>query len=41
MDKKQAFEILNQAISQIQTTRQNHELLLQALQVLASTPEQK
>lgn len=35
MDKKQAYEILNQALSQIQTTRQNHEILIQALRVLS------
>jgi hypothetical protein len=34
MTKQQAFEILNNAISQIQTTRQNHAVLLQALEVL-------
>lgn len=34
MDKKKAYEILNQALATIQTTRQNHQLLLQALDVL-------
>lgn len=35
MDKKKAIEILNQALASIQTTRQNHELFMQALNILA------
>lgn len=34
MDKKQAFQILNNAIAGIQTTRQAHDLMMQALNVL-------
>jgi hypothetical protein len=36
MDKKQAYEILNQALSQIQTTRPNHALLIEALNTLSA-----
>lgn len=35
MDKAKACEILNQAIAGIQTTRQGHQLLIEALNFLA------
>lgn len=35
MTKEQAIKILDQAIASIQTTRQNHELLITALKTLA------
>lgn len=35
MNKEQAIKILDQAISQIPATRQSHEILIKALQVLA------
>lgn len=34
MDKAKAVEIINQALASISTTRQNHEILMQALNVL-------
>ena len=39
MDKKKALEILDQAIAQVHTTRQGHELLIQALKYLAALEE--
>lgn len=35
MSKEQAYEILNKALSTIQTTRDNHALFIKALEVLA------
>ena len=34
MTKAQAYEILNQAIAQIPSTRQNHAVWIQALNIL-------
>lgn len=39
MDKQKAYEILNQAVAQLQTTRQNHQLLIEALNVLIKEPK--
>lgn len=36
MTKEQALQIINNALANIPTTRQNHELLVLALKVLAS-----
>lgn len=36
MTKEQAIKILDQAVATIQTTRQNHEALIKALQVISS-----
>lgn len=40
MDKQQATQILDQAISQMQATRQVHVTLQQALTVLATEPKE-
>lgn len=34
MTKEQAYQVINNAIAGIQTTRQNHELLILALKIL-------
>lgn len=39
MTKEQALQLLDQAVAQIQTTRQTHEMLIKALQVLAEVKE--
>jgi hypothetical protein len=36
MDKKRAYEILVQALATIQTTRQNHDIFIQALNLVAA-----
>lgn len=36
MTKEQAIKILNEALSNIQATRQTHQLLAQALDVLSA-----
>lgn len=41
MTKEQAVQILDQAISQIQTSRQGHETLIQALRVLMEKNEEE
>lgn len=42
MDLKQAVEILNNAIAQVNTTRQGHALMSEALKLILSThPELK
>ena len=42
MDKNKAVEILLAALGSINTTRQNHELFIQALNILiAETKEKK
>ena len=35
MDKKRAIEIISAALASINTTRQNHDIFVQALNVLA------
>jgi hypothetical protein len=39
MNKEQAIKIIDQAIAQIQTTRQIHQTLIAALEYLASLKE--
>lgn len=41
MNKQQAIQLLDQAVSQLQTTRQNHQALVNALNYLASLEEAK
>ncbi len=37
MERQKAYEILNQALSQIQANRQTHQVLIEALNVLFMT----
>jgi hypothetical protein len=41
MTREQAIAILDQAISQIATTRQGHAKLIEALEVLAKSEEKE
>jgi len=41
MTKEQAIKILDQAVSQVQTTRQNHQVIIAALEYLATLEEKK
>lgn len=41
MNKQQAIQLLDQAVSQLQTTRQNHQALVAALQFLGRMEEVK
>lgn len=41
MTKEEALNIINNALSQVNTTRQGHELLVKALSVLAKNDEPK
>ena len=41
MNKQQAIQLLDQAVSQLQTTRQNHQALVNALQFLSTLEEAK
>lgn len=41
MTKEEAYNLLNQAIAQINTTRQGHMLLVQALDLLAKVEDKE
>lgn len=41
MDKKKALEILDQAVAQMNTTRQGHVLLVEAIKYLMTLEEPK
>jgi hypothetical protein len=39
MTKEQAINIINQALAQVQTTRQGHETLMKALEILTKVED--
>jgi len=41
MTKEQAIKILDQAVSMIQTTRQNHQALIAAIEYLSRLEEKR